>query len=66
MESPYLKTPEKTPFTTFYDTYEKGYFSNMATGGHLGFMQIRQVAQGCSFGNKAKFDLGPLWSMNQQ
>jgi len=32
----------------------------MASGGHLGFMQIIRVAQGCQLGNKAEFVLGPL------
>jgi len=47
------KNPLMTPFTTLWDIKWKGYISNQAIGGHLGFMQIRQVAQGCRFGNNS-------------
>ena len=31
----------------------------MVAGGHLGFMQITTVAQGCRFGNQITFVQGP-------
>ena len=36
----------------------------MGSVGHLGFMQIRRVAQSCYLGNKAEFVLGPHYITN--
>ena len=38
----------------------------MASGGHLGFMQIIRVAQTCLSGNQARFVLEPMNITNQQ
>jgi len=36
----------------------------MVTGGHLGFMQIRKVAQTCRLGNQFKFVIEPHANTN--
>ena len=36
----------------------------MVTGGHLGFMQIRKVAQSCRLGNQFKFVIEPHANTN--
>ena len=38
----------------------------MLKGGHLGFMQIATVAQGCRLGNQGEFVLGPHGNSNPQ
>jgi len=38
----------------------------MAPGGHLGFMQITEVAQSCQSGNPAEITRGGHVSTNQQ
>ena len=58
LDSAYQVTPKKTYFfLPFYDIHLKSYFLKMASGSHLGFMQIKWVAQTCPFGNQAIFTL---------
>ena len=54
------KTSKTTCCTTFCAFYLRSDFSKMPSGGHLGFMQISGVVQGCLSGNQARLVLKHL------
>ena len=62
-------TPQKTIIEVLYIILwqvDPNWFSVMSAGGHIGFMQITNIAQRMHKGNQAEIVLGPLRDTNQQ
>jgi len=60
------KIPWKMCHSYFPSMFSHFSFFIISNGGHLGFMQIMQFAQGCQSGNKVYFDLGPHTNTKQR